>query len=142
MSGKPKPLPVIACGVAIIRRQRQFLIAQRNQADTFGSYWEFPGGKRHAGETFEQCIEREIKEELGIQVRPERKFMELKRQVNDKIIWLNFYLCSHLSGEPKALECQRFMWADVTELKNFHFPPANEFVINDLVKQFAGPGPS
>ncbi len=130
-------MTVIPCGVALIRRDREFLISQRNENDTFGSFWEFPGGKKNAGETFEECVVRETKEELGIDVRVEKKFMEIRKEYNEKIIWLNFYLCAHLGGDPRPLDCQRVLWADVDELKKFHFPPANEIVIDGLLKQFA-----
>ena len=131
---KKKLLPVIPCGVAVIRRDREFLIAQRNKDDTFGSYWEFPGGKKLPEETFEQCVVRETKEELDIDVTVEHKLMEIRKKFNEKIIWLNFYLCSHTAGEPKALDCQNVQWADVAELKKFRFPPANEAVINKLLR--------
>ena len=52
--------------------------------------------------------------------------------VSGKIIWLNFYLCEHLSGDPRPIECQRFLWVDLAELANYNFPPANELVIEKL----------
>ena len=125
---------VIPCGVALIRKDRQFLISQRHEKDTFGSYWEFPGGKKNPEESFEECVVRETKEELGIDVVVEKKFMEIRKKYNEKIIWLNFYLCSHAGGEPRAVDCQNVQWAAVEELKNFNFPPANELVIAKLMK--------
>ena len=127
---------VIACGVAVIRRGRDFVVAQRRKNDSFGDYWEFPGGKKNDGETFEECVVREAKEETGVVVKVEQKLMEIRRPYNQKIIWLNFYLCSLVSGEPKALECQKTQWSDVAELKNFKFPPANEKVIHRLMERF------
>ena len=127
---------VIACGVAIVRRGRDFLISQRKKNDSFGSYWEFPGGKKNEGETFEQCVAREALEETGIEVKVGEKLMEIRRPYNQKIIWLNFYLCSHVSGEPRALDCQRAQWADVAKLSTFRFPPANERVIGWLLERF------
>ena len=127
---------VIACGVAIIRRGRNFLIAQRKKNDSFGNYWEFPGGKKNHGETFEECVVREAREEVGIQIRVEQKLMEIRRSYNQKIIWLNFYLCVPISGEPIALECLKTQWADVTDLKSFRFPPANDKVIRRLLERF------
>lgn len=129
---------IIPCGVAIIRRQRKFLISQRKENDTFGSYWEFPGGKKNDGETFEQCVIRETLEELGICVAIEKKFMELRKTYHNKTIWLNFYLCEYISGDPRPLDCQKVLWTDVADLKNYVFPPANEYVINRLLKIFGG----
>ena len=127
---------MIPCGVALIRRERQFLISQRNVDDTFGSFWEFPGGKKNPGESFENCVIRETREELGIEIAIERKYMEIKKEFKEKIIWLNFYLCSYLSGDPQPIECQKVLWADVADLKNFDFPPANEQVIENLMKDY------
>ncbi len=131
----PKKSPkksTIPCGVAIIRRGREFLISQRNSDDTFGSYWEFPGGKRDGRESFEDCVVREVMEELGVKIRVEKKFMQLRRDYKEHIIWLNFFLCSYISGEPRPLDCQKVQWADIEALKDFKFPPANELVIARL----------
>jgi len=127
---------VIPCGVAIVRRGRQFLISQRKKNDSFGNYWEFPGGKKDEGESFEDCVAREALEETGVEVKVEEKFMEIRRPYNQKIIWLNFYLCSHLSGEPRPIDCQKTQWADITDLHKFKFPPANDKVIRRLLERF------
>ncbi len=129
---------MIPCGVALIRRERQFLISQRHEGDTFGSFWEFPGGKKNGDETFEQCVVRETMEELGVLISVQKKFMEIRKKYSEKTIWLNFYLCAYVSGEPQTLDCQKVLWADVSELKNFKFPPTNELVISNLLKDFGG----
>ena len=125
---------VVPCGVAIVRRGREFLISQRKKNDSFGLFWEFPGGKKNEDETFEQCAAREVKEEIGIDIEVHEKFTEIRRNYHDRIIWLNFFLCSHLAGEPKALDCEKVIWADVRELKNYEFPPANDAVIQKLIE--------
>ncbi len=127
---------VIPCGVAIIRRGREFLISQRKDDDTFGSFWEFPGGKRNPGETFEQCVVRETREELGVEIKVVEKFDEMRKKYHDRVIWLNFYLCSFLSGNPQPIECQKVLWTDLESLKDFKFPPANDVIIEKLRKRF------
>src|SRR3990167_6369689 len=119
----PDTLPV---GVALIRDKRRFLIAQRLDGDSFGSLWEFPGGKKNPDETFEQCVVREVKEEIGIDVAVHAKYMEMRRPYHERVIWLNFFLCTVLGGEPKPVECQKVLWADVDELGGYSFPPPNE----------------
>ena len=136
MKKDAKETVVIPCGVALIRRDRMILIAQRNPKDSFGSFWEFPGGKKTPAESFEECVVREIKEELGIEVSVEKKFMDIRRRYNDRIIWLNFFLCSFLAGEPRPIECQKVQWVSLKELKDFKFPPANDRVIRKLIKDF------
>lgn len=127
-----RPFPVIPCGVALIRRDREFLISQRKENDSFGLLWEFPGGKKNTDETFEQCVAREVEEEIGIRVDVHEKFTEIRRQYHEHIIWLNFFLCTHVSGEPKAVDCAKVAWVDIEDLKNYKFPPANETVIAKL----------
>jgi mutator protein MutT len=134
MKKAPEHNAVIPCGVAIIRRGSEFLVSQRCAEDTFGSFWEFPGGRKNPGETFEDCVVRETKEELGIEIAVRSKFMEIRKKYNEKIIWLNFYLCDYVSGDPQAIECQKFEWSDVAGLKKFRFPPANEVVIAKLAE--------
>lgn len=134
MKGPKKKTPVIPCGVAVIVRGRDVLIAQRNPEDTFGSFWEFPGGRKNPGETFEDCVVRETLEELGVNVSVKKKLMEIRREYNGKVIWLNFFLCDYLSGVPCPLDCQDVRWADLDELKNFQFPPANDLVIERLLE--------
>ena len=136
MAAKPKKIPVIPCGVAIIRDKRRFLIAQRKDEDTFGSFWEFPGGKREGNETFEECVAREVKEEIGIDVVVHEKFTTLRRRYHQRIVWLNFFLCTHISGEPKAIDCKNVLWADLDDLLSYAFPPANERVIGKLKARF------
>ena len=138
---RPVSSPVIPCGAALIRRGRQFLIAQRMANDTFPHCWEFPGGKKNSDETFEACVVREVREELGIEVRVEKKLGEVRREHPQKTLWLNFFLCSELGSQtPRPLECQAFLWVDVEELKNYQFPPANEKLIERLVAEYGGPG--
>ncbi len=134
-SGKDRP--VFPCGVALIRRGREFLITQRKEKDSFGSFWEFPGGGKDEGETFEECVRREIKEEVGIDIAVGKKYMEIRRAHGRKMIWLNFFLCSHIGGEPQPIECQKLVWADVDTLKNYKFPPANQRVIARLTKDYS-----
>ena len=129
---------MIPCGVALIRRGREFLISQRCKDDTFGSFWEFPGGRREQNESFEDCVIREVKEEIGIEIQVVKKFTDMKKVYKERIIWLNFYLCSYISGDPRPIECQKVRWVDVSELSNYKFPPANEKVIANLLKLFGG----
>ena len=125
---------MIPCGVALIRRDRDFLISQRKKNDTFGSLWEFPGGKKNAEESFEECVAREVKEEVGIDVLVHEKFMEIRRPYHERLIWLNFFLCSHIAGDPRPVDCEKVEWVRVEDLKNYPFPPANETVIRKLIE--------
>ncbi len=126
----------IICGVAIIRHGREFLISQRNTDDTFASFWEFPGGKVGGGESLEVCAVREVMEETGIVVRVVEKFDQITAHYEKMSIELNFYLCDYVSGKARALDCQRVEWVDVSRLKDYKFPPANDRIIEALQKRF------
>ncbi|OGW91334.1 MAG: hypothetical protein A3D28_02505 [Omnitrophica bacterium RIFCSPHIGHO2_02_FULL_63_14] len=124
---------IVECGVAIIRKGSRVLIAQRRADDTLGSFWEFPGGKKEDAETLAACVEREVAEELGVRVAVGRAFMDVKKRYKGRTIHLNFFLCEHLAGEPRTLDCQRALWVEMGDLPNYKFPPANKPVIEQLL---------
>lgn len=105
-------------------------------ADTYGNYWEFPGGRKNAEESFAACVAREVAEEIGVKIEVKKKLTEIKKRFSDKIIWLNFFLCSYASGEPKPIECQAVRWAGLEELTEIKFPPANHVVIKKLTELY------
>ena len=93
---------------AIIKKNNQFLIVQRNKNKHLGLKWEFPGGKVQESETFEKALLREIKEELNITIIIHEKIAEEKYK-DDKIdIVLHYYLCSHKSGAMELSEHEAF----------------------------------
>lgn len=127
-------MKTIEVGCAIIFHEGRILIAQRNADSSLGGYWEFPGGKREAGESLEECLIREVQEELGVVIQPEKFLRRTFHKYPDKTLALDFYLCKWVSGEPQALYCQAFQWVDPKELKNFQFPPADKEIIEELMK--------
>lgn len=87
--------------------------------------WEFPGGKRHVGETFRECLRRELREELGIEIRVGRLFEEVRHAYPEKTVHLKFYLCRLARGEPRGLDGQALAWVRSHELSRRAFPPAD-----------------
>ena len=123
----------IDVGCAIIERQGKILIAQRRHRDTLGGFWEFPGGKFDAGETLEDCLVREVREELGICIRPRRFLRTIAHDYPERRLRLHFYLCDFCCGEPSRLECLDFQWVEVEALRKFQFPPADLDILNELM---------
>ena len=126
---KPKCIEVSA---ALIFRDGKLLIAQRHADAHLGGLWEFPGGKREADETFEQCLVREIREELGVDISVGELFEEVTHAYPEKSVHLKFFICQLLAGEPQPLECAAVKWIGKTELADFDFPAADAQLLEKL----------
>jgi 8-oxo-dGTP diphosphatase len=127
----------IDAAIAIVTRGAKILICQRKANDTFGGYWEFPGGKREKGESLEQALARELQEELAITAQPMHAFDPVVHDYKTAIITLHPFLCQLLTGEPQLIECQAAEWVDPLALRNYKFPPANEGLIEAVIAHLA-----
>jgi len=115
----------IEVSAALIFRGGQLLITQRHARAHLGGLWEFPGGKRELGETFEQCLVREIREELGVEISVGDLFEEIAHDYPEKSVHLKFFICQLLAGEPQPLECAAVKWIGRAELNAHEFPAAD-----------------
>src|SRR6266542_2532107 len=102
----------IDAAIAIVVRDNKVLVCQRKQDDTFGGYWEFPGGKQEEGETLEECLARELAEELSIRARPVIRLTVIEHDYPHGKLRLHPFLCEHEHGEVMHLECQASQWID------------------------------
>jgi len=121
--------------VAVIQRNGQLLITQRQPDTSFGGYWEFPGGKVEAGESLAVCLAREIKEELGIDVQVGSKLRMIEHAYPDRTVRLHCYACQIIAGEPQALEVADWRWVSSDELSQYSFPPASKPMIEMLQRR-------
>ena len=126
--------PRIEVGAALIFNQGNILISQRDDSSHLAGLWEFPGGKREENESFEECVHREIQEELNVEVAVENLFDAIEYEYAEKIVLLKFFRCQYLSGEAKALGCRQFQWVPLSELASYAFPPANETILQKLIQ--------
>lgn len=122
----------VQVAAAILEREGKLLITKRPSGGHLSGYWEFPGGKREAGETFEQCLARELAEELSIEVEVGRLFKQVKYAYPEKTVEILFYKCRLVRGEPAARGCEDFRWVFPNELSNFSFPPADTKLIQEF----------
>jgi mutator protein MutT len=127
----------IDAAIAIICRERKVLVCQRKDDDTFGGYWVFPGGKQEAGETLEQCLARELREELAISARPVARLATVVHEYPTAQVRLHPFICEHEAGEVEHLECQASHWVDPPALRDYRFPPANEQLIEETIAYLA-----
>ena len=127
------PLPHKHIGVGVVwNEQHQILIDRRPQKGLLGGLWEFPGGKIEPDETVEDCIRRELQEELAIEVEVGDRLITINHTYTHFKVTLNVFHCRHLSGEPQPLECDEIRWVTVSELEQFPFPKANIQIIDAL----------
>lgn len=133
MSETRKPLPHKHIGVAVIWNDRQQILIDRRPAEgLLGGLWEFPGGKLEAGETYKDCIRREIQEELDIEVEVGDRLIVVTHAYSHFKVSLNVYHCRHLSGDPQPIECDEIRWVTLDELDDYPFPTANVKIIDAL----------
>ncbi len=130
----------IDAAIAIVARGGKILITQRKENDSFGGYWEFPGGKREKGESLHQALHREMQEELSIVVKPVHAFNPVVHDYKSAIVTLHPFLCLLESGEPQLIECQAALWIDPLQLRDYRFPPANEGLIEAVITHIADGG--
>lgn len=126
-------MEMLEVGCAIIHKNGKLLIARRHLNDSFGGYWEFPGGKREPGETIEACLMREAVEELGIRIQPERLLRNEIQGAPERKISLFFYFCRWVSGEPRAIDCKDFRWVSREEIRRYALLPGDLEVLEDLI---------
>jgi 8-oxo-dGTP diphosphatase len=110
---------------AIIKREEKYLITRRAPSKHLAGFWEFPGGKIEEGETAEECLIREVKEELDIVIRVNSFFMENEHSYPSKSIILFAFLCEMEEGQISLKDHDSFVWADKSQLAGFNFAPAD-----------------
>ncbi len=127
------PIPHKQIGVAVIwNEQGQILIDRRRQEGLLGGLWEFPGGKIEPEETVQECIVREIQEELGIEVAVGDRLITIDHTYTHFRVTLNVFHCSHVSGAPQPIECDEVRWVTLEEIEQYPFPKANVQIIEAL----------
>jgi 8-oxo-dGTP diphosphatase len=124
--------PITEVSAALIFHDGKLLITQRHARAHLGGLWEFPGGKREPGETFEQCLVREISEELGVEISVGKLFESVTHAYPEKTVHLKFFVCRLTGGEPKPLGCAAFKWIRAAELDNYPFPAADTKLLEKL----------
>jgi 8-oxo-dGTP diphosphatase len=130
--GCKEAVMIMKVTAAIIIKDHKILIAQKGAQGRFAYKWEFPGGKIDPGETPEQCIVRELLEELKIGIQVDRFFTEcIHVYPTGRIIVLAYY-CSWKSGDITLTEHNAYKWITVAELDQYNFAPADILLADKL----------
>ena len=117
---------------ALIWRGERFLACQRPAHKARGLLWEFVGGKVEPGETREQALIRECREELDVTVAPRDIFMEVTHEYPDLTVHLTLFNADLPQGEPRALEHNNLRWITVEEIDQLAFCPADKEILERL----------
>ncbi|ARV61492.1 DNA mismatch repair protein MutT [Nostocales cyanobacterium HT-58-2] len=120
-------------GVAVIWNDKgQILIDRRRAEGLMGGLWEFPGGKVEPGESIEECIRREIFEELGIEIEVAEHLITIDHTYTHLRVTLTVHNCRYVAGIPQPIECEEIRWVSLDELEQYAFPEANTQIIAAL----------
>ncbi len=123
---------IVDVSAALIFHDGKLLITQRHANSHLGGLWEFPGGKREANETFEECLVREIREELAMEIVVGELFEEITHAYEAKIVHLKFFICKWIGHGPETLGCAAFKWIRKSELDAYPFPEADMRLLERL----------
>ena len=132
----PKPRTIRAA-LAVVSRRGRYLICQRRTGAFLGGYWEFPGGKREPGESWEMCVRRELKEELGISVTALKPLAFLRHRYKAASITFKVFRCRLAHGIPRPLGAQALRWVTPNQLRRYRFPPANRVLLAKLSRRLS-----
>lgn len=126
-----KPAPkALQVAVGVIKgADGKILIARRDESLHQGGLWEFPGGKIEAGETPEQALFRELKEELDIETLSAAPLITIQHRYPDRDVSLRVFLVDRFSGSARGCQGQPIRWVEPNELNQFAFPAANRPII-------------
>jgi 8-oxo-dGTP diphosphatase len=119
---------------AIIREKGKVLIAQRMRNSLFGLKWEFPGGKVEGDESPEECLRRELKEELGIETENLGLFTTTKYSYKDFDVELLFYNVRRVSGDLQLNSHENLVWIGIDELQDYDFVEADTSIIKKIME--------
>jgi 8-oxo-dGTP diphosphatase len=109
-------MKVVAAALARSGAAPQVLIAQRPAGKWQSGRWEFPGGKVEAHESPRQALQRELREELGIEVQAAHPLGQFTHAYPDRSVEIDLWLVTHFTGEPQGLDGQALRWASLDEL--------------------------
>ena len=138
VGGAVESKPSLRVAAGVIARDGRILICQRRDSDRHPGKWEFPGGKVEPGETAEDCVRRELREELGVESSPLCELWHTQHDYGVAQIVLVFWSIGDLDREPRNLCFAEIRWVSVTELPTYDFLDADrDFVLRLADRQFA-----
>jgi mutator protein MutT len=129
----------VIVGAAVIEQAGRFLVTRRQRGVHLEGYWEFPGGKCEAGETLDDCLRRELREELGTDAVLGAELLAVSHEYPERTVELHFIEC-RLVESPRPLLGQEMKWVGRRDLRTLEFPPADEELIALLERDTSASG--
>ena len=120
---------------ALVWRDDKFMICQRPANKARGLLWEFVGGKVEPGETKEQALIRECREELAVTISVGDVFMDVTHEYPDLTVHLTLFNATINDGEPQKLEHNEIKWITPGEISNYDFCPADVEILNKIKQE-------
>ena len=121
---------------ALIWQGDKFMICQRPAHKARGLLWEFVGGKVELGETKEQALIRECREELAVTLAVGDVFMDVTHEYPDLTVHLTLFNATIAEGEPQKLEHNDIRWITPSEIPNYDFCPADEEILIKICEKY------
>ena len=119
---------------ALIWKNNKFMICQRPAHKARGLLWEFVGGKVEQGETKEQALIRECREELNVLLSVGDVFMDVIHEYPDLTVHLTLFNATITEEEPQKLEHNDIQWISPSEISNYEFCPADEEILDTIIR--------
>ena len=126
-----KKVEVVA---AVIQKDNKIFCAQRNLSKSMGGKWEFPGGKIEVGETKEEALVREIKEELDSDIVVDKYLMTVEHDYPTFHITMHAYLCTLVKGKLLLKEHNDSVWLSKEELLSLDWADADKPIVKEIIK--------
>ncbi len=138
MRPKAHVKPHYDVAVGIIWRGDKILITKRPDEGLLGGLWEFPGGKRQPNESLQDCVRREILEEVNVRVRDLKHFMTVRHGYSHFRVTLHVFEGLYAGGQPRCRGCTAWAWISPKDLRKYPFPSANQRIIARLFDALDG----